>query len=1054
MQVGFCQLRWDDKAFGGHGCWYPAEGVSSFIDFRTFNDGGLRGQYGEQSRCFVLSEAPLQDASYVQLADGHPLDVRTDKRTLDTWEAITGVRPQGDRVADLVKWYLTFGADPLGESTCHLLQPNDQSILEVVCGSMHVQEFFYFGKHSYTDRLKTKIQHQFSALWEESNGADYCRRILDALCVQYGVTDWKTFVPKRLQKEVPGRLPFKSSVDDPFTHADVSPATNWTDVAGTSSIKSNTFCPTGSSTFGHFYHATAMSSSDTEAYVTNAALPGTANLGACVRMSTSQQTCYGCWGLKTVTNQVAVYYVNNATPTELGFRTSGVAANGDVMLCGINGNTLYGKQNGTQFYSNTHTGIGSGVRVGLECYNPNAASTSVAQDDFHGNDIVTTFTGSSSLTVGNATLAAAATFTKPTYSGAAALQTGSATLAGTSTSDLPHYTGAAVLQTGNATLAGAATFTKPTYSGIAALTKSNTLLSAAASAPFAPHSLRFFENQYLDLGPGIFGAGVERNVSFSVLAYAAQDRIPSSDFSAVPVLITQATDSPFTTWIEIWYRLVSGKVVVCVRLIATDPTQELSVYGDVDIGTGLKVVIGVTYDGSADASGVTVRTNGVLNTLTTEYNTLAGHSTVTSDNLIIGNQRGIANPTEDTFYCDNVGPCYLYKGVVKDSSFFAQFADPEDAPPSPIGADGAYLMEGPSDDPTVIDASGNGNDGELTDPACWSRLQYQTSVSNRRLQATTPASTNNSTSDLVMTFGEDVVAGSLLVAEMKIRATGVNLALSDDQGNDWNLVNYVVNGAVRVGFFWAIATQDGPCEVTVHPSGAASVAGTVVEHSGPWPADPVEDTVSNSGSSGTPMIGTLVPAGPGRLFVGIAGHNANSSTAAHGDAFLREGRLNDAQHTFVSQGAYRDESTLVDFGGSWGASNPWAAMGVMFAPEQPAGSAVLTKSNPTLSGAATFTKPTYAGTAILQTGSPSLAAVAGFTRPTYSGAAALQTGGASLAASAVFSPAVSLGVAALTAGHPTMSAAAEFTPPTDVPATVVGIGYRLPEGRTRYRLPN
>jgi hypothetical protein len=82
----------------------------------------------------------------------------------------------------------------------------------------------------------------------------------------------------------------------------------------------------------------------------------------------------------------------------------------------------------------------------------------------------TTFTGVIACTIGGATAAAVATFTKPTYSGSAVCTAGHATTSISGTFAKPTYSAAVACTAGPATAAGTATFAKPVYSGAVAAT--------------------------------------------------------------------------------------------------------------------------------------------------------------------------------------------------------------------------------------------------------------------------------------------------------------------------------------------------------------------------------------------------------------------------------------------------------------------------------------------------------------------------------------------------------------------------------------------------------
>src|SRR5690606_29410538 len=94
------------------GAHYRApEGVVGWIDLRTIPD---QSQPAAPQQCgFFASTAPLGD-DYDLLGTGDLRDLTVTSGMLDTWEGVTGYRPSGVRLVDLLHDHLTMGADPDG----------------------------------------------------------------------------------------------------------------------------------------------------------------------------------------------------------------------------------------------------------------------------------------------------------------------------------------------------------------------------------------------------------------------------------------------------------------------------------------------------------------------------------------------------------------------------------------------------------------------------------------------------------------------------------------------------------------------------------------------------------------------------------------------------------------------------------------------------------------------------------------------------------------------------------------------------------------------------
>lgn len=154
--------------------------------------------------------------------------------------------------------------------------------------------------------------------------------------------------------------------------------------------------------------------------------------------------------------------VNGVTPT---------AANGYEKSYLDDGNryTLY-----VAYYPDA--GAAGAKTVGLSA--PTGQAYSIIAVEVKGR-VVTTFTATSALTSGKATLAGTATFSPGTHTASSSLTSGKATLSATATFVAPVYTASSALTAGAATLSGTATFSPGTHTATAALGAGAATISAS-----------------------------------------------------------------------------------------------------------------------------------------------------------------------------------------------------------------------------------------------------------------------------------------------------------------------------------------------------------------------------------------------------------------------------------------------------------------------------------------------------------------------------------------------------------------------------------------------
>lgn len=287
--------RWD----------WPA-GTLSVIDLRPIADCGLAGKYGDHPWAFVVAESLLKDDGYSLLGEGDPRDVRIDDAMRDAWFKTTGVVVEGDTLADLLRWHLTTGADPMDLDACKPLMPTVQRQLELHCGDMQLSEKFVFGVHPLTNKIQTLLKAEFASLFQsaqrgELKDAEHHRRVLDSWCDKYrlrGADDWKALVPADLQSEVPGPLKHETTITESFNTSNSStlgPNLSWTELIGDMEVSGNQCRQVVAATASQSRADSDLSGTDhycQVSVVTRGNATGPSTNAVCRKDGTGTNTCY------------------------------------------------------------------------------------------------------------------------------------------------------------------------------------------------------------------------------------------------------------------------------------------------------------------------------------------------------------------------------------------------------------------------------------------------------------------------------------------------------------------------------------------------------------------------------------------------------------------------------------------------------------------------------------------------------------------------------------------------------------------------------------------
>lgn len=211
---------------------------------------------------FAVDSFPMGTGSrYLPITSEDPRDARPDGRLLDGWESLTGFRPQGDTVADLIWDHLTRGADAANLDGPGFLAPGSRRGVDLWLANtcLRSEKFVWGTDSAYTARLQDVLTRQLAVVRDRAlNGecrntkglADFAahQKFADMICQKYaGCSKQKKL--DFLEQIKPASwdeplVPHETTITDNFNRADNTDigsgsAYAYTDVNGSMRIISN-----------------------------------------------------------------------------------------------------------------------------------------------------------------------------------------------------------------------------------------------------------------------------------------------------------------------------------------------------------------------------------------------------------------------------------------------------------------------------------------------------------------------------------------------------------------------------------------------------------------------------------------------------------------------------------------------------------------------------------------------------------------------------------------------------------------------------------------------
>lgn len=139
----------------------------------------------------------------------------------------------------------------------------------------------------------------------------------------------------------------------------------------------------------------------------------------------------------------------------------------------------------------------------------------------------------------------------------------------------------------------------------------------------------------------------------------------------------------------------------------------IGIIGTTNVVDGKKHMLAMTYDGSSTVAGVKIYVDGVLETTTTESDTLTGSIIGSGQTFIIGSQAGSPD-----FNLRGTLGLYQVDNVARSPSYIAAHSIPSSLPPIDANTALSYhFTEGSG--VTVHDGSSGANNGTLTSATMW-----------------------------------------------------------------------------------------------------------------------------------------------------------------------------------------------------------------------------------------------------------------------------------------------------------------------------------------------
>jgi hypothetical protein len=365
------------------GSYNPPPGAIGGLDLAPVHEQAIPGS-DRAVGVFISPRGCPLPSEYRLLGSGDSREIAASAAMQDAFQSLVGVRPQGERLADLLWDCLTNLSDPAGQDAPKTLMPSATQTRLVLGREVKREAFRWGGQH--TNRVRDVLRFNVRAIVAEVKTSQ-ARRVLDYYRLKHR-TDWREFVPSELRDELDGPLPHETTITETFngTNADpLGPNLTWVfDNHGSTNtweILSNRANKTATNAEQQFARADSALSSDDQRSQANVYGGGAGYGGPVCRMPNSQART----GYLTLLDGTTQYLTKLVAGTSTNFHTeSNAFADGVLLKVTANDSTIAGFEDGVEILSTTDSAITGNLYAGISMY---LAHTAELLDNFEAADL-------------------------------------------------------------------------------------------------------------------------------------------------------------------------------------------------------------------------------------------------------------------------------------------------------------------------------------------------------------------------------------------------------------------------------------------------------------------------------------------------------------------------------------------------------------------------------------------------------------------------------------------------------------------------------------------
>lgn len=309
------------------------------------------------------------------------------------WEELTGYKPQGTYLVELLWDYLTNGSDPEGKDRVKPLMPTSHLLLELHLGghSLIKKDKFDINTSPHKDKVISVLQKEYSSVKSECDKTKSKKylQVLDFMGEKYKVENPEDiFIPAGMEKEK--AIPHETVITDSFNGADSSTLgvdLTWTVNSGNMRTNDNKAKATNNneSSWARAEHDLSSSDNYAKSVVELWASGGASVIRIGTRQNASNTDRYAVRITKDTTSSHRTEKIISGSTTVLS-TTDATGSFPETWKISADGSTIKAFLGSTEKHSSTDTSISSGVRGGIAIYS-HLDANDVYIDDFEAGDI-------------------------------------------------------------------------------------------------------------------------------------------------------------------------------------------------------------------------------------------------------------------------------------------------------------------------------------------------------------------------------------------------------------------------------------------------------------------------------------------------------------------------------------------------------------------------------------------------------------------------------------------------------------------------------------------